>query len=100
MELIALGAHPPLTAAQPNGVPTSILLGRPWLQGSTIPSTMVVFIENLSRQLIRVDNVHIALRPNSNVHHLSPREFDLGHFMFGTMLDLTTTPSTRSSTTV
>ena len=61
----------------------------------------MVFIDNLSHQLIRVDNVHIALHPDSNLHHLSPREFDLGHFMLGTMLDLTTTtPSTRSITTI
>jgi hypothetical protein len=54
----------------------------------------------LSCQLIRVDSVYITLRPDSSMQRLSPGEFDLGNFMFGTMLDLTTTPSTRSSATV
>jgi hypothetical protein len=45
---------------------------------------MVVFLDNLSRQLIRVDSVHITLQPDSNVHRLSLGEFDLGYFMFGT----------------
>jgi hypothetical protein len=60
----------------------------------------VVFLDNLSRQLVRVDNVHIALQPDSTAHRLSPGEFDLGSFMFGTMLDLTTSPSAHSSATV
>ena len=91
MELLALSSHSLPTAGQHNGVPTSVLLGRPWLQGRRpIPSTTVVFLDNLSRQLVRIGNVHIALRPDSNIHRLSPGEFDLGHFMFGTMLDLTT----------
>jgi len=60
----------------------------------------VVFLDNLSRLLVHVDSVHIALRPDSTAHRLSPGEFDLGSFMFGTMLDLTTSPSTCSSATV
>ena len=94
MELLALGAHPPPTRGQQNGVPTNVLLGRPWLQGRPIASAMVVFLNNLSHQLVRVDSVHIALRPGSTAHHLSPGEFDLGSFMFGTMLDLTMSPTT------
>lgn len=62
-------------------------------------STTVIFIDNLGRQLICVD-VYIALRPDSNLHRLSLDEFDMSHFMFGTMLDLTMTPSTRSSATI
>ena len=61
---------------------------------------MVIFLDNLSRQLIHVDSVHIALRPVSTEHRLSPGEFDLGYFTFSTTLDLTTSPSTRSSATV
>jgi hypothetical protein len=57
----------------------------------------VVFLDNLSHQLVRVDSVHIALRPDSTAHRLSPSEFDLGSFMFGTLLTLTTSPSTCSS---
>nr|AWA44959.1 hypothetical protein LOC101753448 [Saccharum spontaneum] len=87
MELLALGAQPPPTAAKHNGVPAYILLGHPWPQRRPITSTTVVFIDNLSRQLVRVDNVNIALRPGSDAHHLSPGEFDLGHFMFGSILD-------------
>jgi hypothetical protein len=60
-------------------------------------STTVIFVDNLSHQLTRIDNVYIALRPDSDLHRLSPGEFDMGHFMFGTMLDLMTTPSTRSN---
>jgi hypothetical protein len=78
----------------------SILLGRPRLQGHPNTSAMVVFLDNLSRLLVCVDNVHITLRPDSTAHRLSPGEFDLGSFMFGTMLDLTTSPSTHLSTTV
>jgi hypothetical protein len=59
--------------------------------------TMVIFINNLGRQLIHVDNIYITLRPDSNLHRLLPDEFDMGNFMFSTMLDLTMTPSTRSN---
>jgi hypothetical protein len=62
-----------------------------------VSTTTTVFIDKLGRQFIRVDNVYIALRPDSDLHRPSPYEFDLGHFMFGTMLDLTMTPPTRSS---
>lgn len=65
-----------------------------------MPPTTLVFIDNLNHQLVRVDDIHITLCLDSNLHRLSPGEFDLGHFMFGTMLDLTMTPSTRSSTTI
>ena len=100
MELLALGAHLPPMRGQHNGVPMSILFGRPWLQGCPITSETIVFLDNLSHQLIRVDSVHIALRPDSTEHRLLPGEFDLGYFMFGTMLDLTMSPSTRANTTV
>jgi hypothetical protein len=100
MELLALGAQPPPTAAQHNGVPAYILLGRPWPQRRPITYTTVVFIDNLSRQLVRIDNVNITLRPGFDAHRLSPGEFDLGHFMFGSMLDLTTSPSTRYDITI
>lgn len=62
--------------------------------------TTVFFIDNLGRQLLRVDNVCIALRLDSNLHRLSPDEFDMGNFMFGTMLYLMMTPSTRYSATI
>ena len=100
MELLAFGAHPPPTRGQHNGVPTSVLLGHPWMQGRPITSATVVFLDNLSRQLVCVDSVHIALRHDSTVHRLSPSEFDLGSFMFSTMLNLTTSPTTRSSAAV
>ena len=60
----------------------------------------VVFLDKLSHQLVYVDKVHITLWPDSNIHRLSPGEFDLGHFMFGTMLDLTMAPSTCSITMI
>ena len=60
-ELLALGAHPPSMRGQHNGVPTSILLGCPWMQGCPITSAMVVFLDNVSRQLVHIDSVHIAL---------------------------------------
>jgi hypothetical protein len=47
-----------------------------------------------------VDNVNIALRPGSDAHHLSPGEFDLGHFMFVSILDLMTSPSTCYDITI
>lgn len=100
MVLLALNCHPPPTTAGPNAAPTSILLGRPWPHASKVSSTTTIFIDNLGHQLIHIDNVYIALGPDSGLHRLSPNEFDMGHFMFGTMLDLTTTPSTRSSTTI
>jgi hypothetical protein len=78
MELLALSAHPSATRGQHNRVPTSVLLGCPWLQGRPIKSTTVVFLDNLSRQLVHVDSVHITLRPDSTKHHLSSGEFNLG----------------------
>jgi hypothetical protein len=54
-------------------------------------TTTTIFINNLGRQLIHVGNV-------CDLHHLSPNKFDGGHFMFGTMLDLTMTPSLHPST--
>jgi hypothetical protein len=86
MALLALGYHPPPIVPHHNATPIGILLGRPWLQG-TVSSTMVIFINNLGHQLIHADNVYIALRPDSNLHQLWPNEFDMGNFMFGTMLE-------------
>jgi hypothetical protein len=56
---------------------------------------MVVFIDNLSCLLARIDNVNIGLLPDSDVQRLSPGVFDLG--MFGSMLDLMTSPPTHSA---
>jgi hypothetical protein len=55
MALPVLGCRSPPTTPQPNAAPTSILLGRPWPQGSMVFPTTVVFI-NLGRQLPRIDD--------------------------------------------
>jgi hypothetical protein len=60
----------------------------------------VVFLDNLGREFLHVDNVYIAAKPNTELHRLSPSEFDVGHFMFDTMLDLTTSPPSCSNTTI
>lgn len=95
-ELIALGCHSTPTLAHHNTTPTGILLGCLWPTG-TIPSVTMIFIDDLDRQLFRVDNVSIALHHGSNRQRLSPGEFDPGHFMFGVMLDLTMSPPTQSN---
>jgi hypothetical protein len=93
-ELIALGCHSTPTLAHHNKTPTGILLGCLWPTG-TIPSVTIIFIDDLGRQLFRFDNVSIALHHGSNRQRLSPGEFDPRHFMFGVMLDLTTSPPTQ-----
>jgi hypothetical protein len=60
----------------------------------------MVFLDNLGRLLAYVDSVNIGLLPDSDIHHLSLGAFDLGAFIFGSMLDLTTSPATRSATTI
>ena len=76
MALIALSYHSPPMAPQLNAALTAILLGRPWPQGSTINTTRVVFLDNLGRQLLRVDNVYITARPDIELHLLGvcPRD--------------------------
>jgi hypothetical protein len=93
MEPLALSSHLPSSTTHNIGVPTNILLRR-----STVSTTTAVFINNLGRQLIHVGNVYIAPRADCDLHHLPPNKFDGGHFMFGTMLDLTMTPSLHPST--
>jgi hypothetical protein len=81
-------------------MPTDVLLGHPWLLQCQIATATVVFFDNLGRLLARVDNVNIGLLPDSDIHHLSPGVFDLGAFVFGSMLDLATLLATRSATTI
>lgn len=59
--------------------------------------TMSVFVDNLSRRMLSIDNVYITLWPDSNGQHLSLAEFDVDHFMFSSMLDLSAIPPERSS---
>jgi hypothetical protein len=61
---------------------------------------MVVFFNNLGHLLTRVDSVNIGLLPDSDIHRLSPGAFDLGAFVFGSMLDLMTSPAMRSAMTI
>jgi hypothetical protein len=56
MALPVLGYRSPSTTPQPNAAPTGIFLGSPWPQGSTVYPTTVVFINNLGRQLPRIDD--------------------------------------------
>jgi hypothetical protein len=64
IELLALGAHLPLThGAQLNRMPSHILLGRSWLLRRPIAAATAVFIDNLGRLLARVDNVNIGESP-------------------------------------
>jgi hypothetical protein len=98
MRYLALDSHSPPMAPHHNSTPTGILLGHPWLQG-IISSTMVLFTDGLGRQIFHV-NILIGLRPDSNQQRLSPDEFEKAYFMFGTMLDLTTTPTTCSNSTI
>jgi hypothetical protein len=58
-------------------------------------AAIVSFIDNLGRLLACVDNVNIGLVPGSIDQRLSPGIFDLG--VFGSMLDLTASPPTRSA---
>lgn len=81
-------------------MPTHILLGRPWLLRHPIPVATMVFFDNHSRLLARVDSVNTSLRLNSIDHILSRGEFDRGAFIFGTMLDLTTSSAMRSALTI
>jgi hypothetical protein len=60
----------------------------------------MVFLDNLSRLLACVDSVNIGLLPDSDIHRLSLGVFDLGAFIFGSMLDLTTSLAMRSATTI
>jgi hypothetical protein len=81
-------------------MPIDVLLGRPWLLQRPILATTVVFFDNLGRLLARANRVNIGLLPNSDIHHLSPGAFDLGAFIFVSMLDLMTLPTTRSAMTI
>jgi hypothetical protein len=94
MEPLALSSHLSSSTTHDIGVPTNILLGR-----STVSTTTAVFINNLGRQPIHVGNVYIAPCADCDLHHLPPNKFGGGHFMFGTMLDLTTTPPFHPSAT-
>jgi hypothetical protein len=60
----------------------------------------MVFFDNLGRLLACVDSVNIGLLPDFDIHRLSPGTFDLGAFIFDSMLDLTTSPATRSATMI
>jgi hypothetical protein len=79
-------------------MPSHILLGHPWLLRHPVAAATVVFIDNLSRLLARIDNVNVGLLPGSDVQPLSPGIFDLG--VFDSMLDLTTSPPTHSSSAI
>jgi hypothetical protein len=57
---------------------------------------MVIF-NNLSRLLARIHNVNIGLLSDSNIHRLLPATFDMGAFVFGSMLDLMTSLVTCSA---
>jgi hypothetical protein len=94
MEPLALSSHLPLSTTHNIGAPTNILLGR-----STVSTTTTVFINSLGRQFIHVGNIYIAPCADCDLHHLLPNKFDGGHFMFGTKLDLMTTPPLHSSAT-
>jgi hypothetical protein len=61
---------------------------------------MVVFLDNLGYLLARIDIVDIGLLLGTDVHHLSPDTFDLGAFVFGSIIDLTTSPPTHLATTI
>jgi hypothetical protein len=94
-----LRCHPTPTSANHNTTPTGILLGRTW-PGDALHSVTVVFIDNIGRQLLCVDNIFIALNHGYNQQRLFPDEFDYGHFIFGTMLGLMTSPPTHSTSTI
>jgi hypothetical protein len=81
-------------------MPIDVLLGRPWLLQCPIAAATVVFFNNLGRLLVRIDSVNIGLLSDSNIHHLSLGAFDLGAFVFGSMLDLTTSLAMRSATMI
>jgi hypothetical protein len=59
-----------------------------------------VFPNNFGRLIARIDSVNISLLSGSDIHSLSLDTFDLGAFIFGSMLDLTTSLSTHSATTI
>jgi hypothetical protein len=78
-------------------MPTDVLLGHPWLLQCPIAAATVVFFNNLGRLLARINSINIDLLSDSNIHNLSLGAFDLGIFIFGSMLDLTTSLATRSA---
>lgn len=60
----------------------------------------MVFFDNLSCQILRIDSIYIGLYLDSDIQRLSLGEFDIDHFMFGSTMDLSTSPPTRSSATI
>lgn len=60
----------------------------------------MVFFDNLSLQILCIDNVYIGLYPDSDTQRFSPSEFDISHFMFGSIIDLSTSPPTSLSATI
>jgi len=56
----------------------------------------VIFFDNLGCLLAHIDYIDIDLLPGIDTQFLSLDAFNLGAFIFGSMLNLTMTPPTHS----
>ena len=57
---------------------------------STIIGDTLVFIDNLGYLFSHIESIDIGLLPQTDIQGLSPDIFNLGNFIFGSMLNLTT----------
>ena len=65
-----------------------------WPRHHHVATACVVFLDYMDQQFFSVDNVYINYDADSDTHQLSPRLFDIGSFMYGTMLNLAASPPT------
>jgi hypothetical protein len=75
MEQLVLSSRPPPSTTHDNGTALSILLGR-----STVSTTVVVFIDNLGCQLIRINNAYVTPVSNNRTHGLITWPGQMLHF--------------------
>jgi len=60
----------------------------------------MVFLDNLNYLFNRINNIDISLLSRTNIQCMLPDAFDLGAFIFSSMLDLTTPPHAHSKMTI
>jgi hypothetical protein len=95
IQLLVVGFHiAPTMAAITYTFPTSVLMAHEWPQG-ILPSTMVIFFDGTGCQFLSAGNIYIGMHRNSGHPHPSPSQYNAGQVMFGDMLNLMTTPTTR-----
>ena len=101
MELLALGAHEPPTQRRiVNWGTLPYYLGSSLVTMTSYSGNDGDLLRHIEPWTIHVDNINIGLLLGSIDHRMSPGKFNRGAFVFGSMLDLMTSPPTCSTMTI